>query len=560
MSRRQLAHPKLLLQKLTMYNTQKTPKHNKSILTLHNLSIAFKDLILLKNINLTIQSGQITLLIGASGSGKTLTSLALQGLLPNNLTKLYGEVLIDDKPITSQHTTPLNKQPIFASIMQQPRSCFNPIFTIKSHIKETLRALQKPYQNTRVERILNLVGLESSALTMYAFEMSGGMLQRVMIAIALLSEAPFLIADEPTSDLDALTAKDIITLLVRLSKEHNVGILLITHNMELLQIASSVYALDSRTTHPLSQTQIQKYIAESKKPYIIDSAASTPNATKTSSTKPPLLALTHLHKHYTSRYNVAKQALQNINLTLYAGEKVALLGRSGCGKSTLGKILARLENPSSGTFQLPKIWLESSKHSQKTQTTLCDAYAIKWRQEHKKAFYKNLQLLFQDPISSLNPRLNLLENLIEPLVYLLGIKDSNAQLSLIMPILESLELDNLALNAYPNMLSGGQAQRLCLARVLALKPQMLILDESTSALDNKLERKIWQMLIGQNTTLQPPATLLFITHNIALAREFCDRILLMDSGKIIEDIPSTKAFKSELGAALESGLLKQSLL
>lgn len=204
--------------------------------------------VLLKDIDLCIESHRTTILLGASGSGKTLCMSAIQGLIPPNLALQSGEILLDGKLLDSQKA----RGKVFASIMQNPRTCFNPLFTMRSHFKESLKVLKKPYNPTQIESSLQEVGLEENVLDCYAFELSGGMLQRVMIALSLLSNAPFLLADEPTSDLDSFTQEKILTLLISLQKVRGFGMLLITHDLSIAaQKADRIYLIAQGRIHEM---------------------------------------------------------------------------------------------------------------------------------------------------------------------------------------------------------------------------------------------------------------------------------------------------------------------
>ena len=226
-----------------------------------------------------------------------------------------------------------------------------------------------------------------------------------------------------------------------------------------------------------------------------------------------------------------KQILNNISFQVEQGKNVALIGASGCGKSTIAKIIAQLQKPKSGNI----LFLNNP--------------IILKNITQKRKFYKQVQILFQDPLSSLNPRYNVLENLQEPLHYLLNINDIDSQLKKIYPIFDKLELSQSMLYYYPMMLSGGQAQRVCIARMLLVEPLFVILDETTSGLDCKLQHDIWNFFI--NTQEIHNTTFLFITHDITLAHKYCEKIILMDKGSIIETIKANESFKSSLGKEIE---------
>lgn len=241
--------------------------------------------------------------------------------------------------------------------------------------------------------------------------------------------------------------------------------------------------------------------------------------------------------NHTFTYNTffkkhTKQILNNVSFKMKQGENIALIGPSGCGKSTLAKIIAQLQKPQSGQilFNGKAVNLENL--------------------QQKKEFYKQAQILFQDPLSSLNPRYNVLEHLQEPLNHLLNIQSKPAQLQKIYPILEQLDLPKSILYHYPAMLSGGQAQRVCIARMLLIKPLFVILDETTSGLDYELQEEIWNLFLDMQKTYN--TTFLFITHDLILARKYCQRIILMEEGKIIEDLNTNDEFKSNLGKEFDA--------
>lgn len=232
------------------------------ILTLDNLTLMCRNNILLNNVCLKIVSKQTTILFGQSGSGKTLTTLALQGLIPANIKQVSGTLLLDNIPINPQE----KRAKVFASIMQNPRTCFNPLFTIYTHIKESANALKTHWDMLTIESMLHEVGLQKDILKLYPFEMSGGMLQRAMIALALLTKAPFLIADEPTTDLDILVQYRILRLLKHLQKVYGLGILLITHDIDVaLKMGDDIIIISEGKIQETMQLQnINKAILKTK--------------------------------------------------------------------------------------------------------------------------------------------------------------------------------------------------------------------------------------------------------------------------------------------------------
>ncbi|RDU61696.1 ATP-binding cassette domain-containing protein [Helicobacter sp. MIT 14-3879] len=215
------------------------------LLEVRNLTLQLQTTFLLKDLFFKIESGKTSVLLGGSGSGKTLCMSSLQGIIPPNLKQISIEILLDNKRLNEKDIFK-SRGRLFSSIMQNPRTCFNPLYTIKSHIKETIKALNQVYNTKNIELILDEVGLDANVLNLYPFEISGGMLQRIMIGIALLSKTPFLLADEPTSDLDILIQYKILDILKKLQADKNLGILLITHNLDIaLNMADTIYIIDN---------------------------------------------------------------------------------------------------------------------------------------------------------------------------------------------------------------------------------------------------------------------------------------------------------------------------
>lgn len=240
--------------------------------------------------------------------------------------------------------------------------------------------------------------------------------------------------------------------------------------------------------------------------------------------------INHTFTYNTFFRKYTKQILSNINFQMQQGENVALIGPSGCGKSTLAKIIAQLQKPQSGQILFHNNVIQLQNLHQ------------------RREFYKQVQILFQDPLGSLNPRYNVLEHLQEPLNYLLNIKNKAVQLQKIYPLLDQLALPKNILYHYPQMLSGGQAQRICIARMLLIKPLFVILDETTSGLDYQLQEEIWDLFLNMQKTYN--TTFLFITHDLMLAHKYCQTIMLMEEGKLIESIKANDKFQSNLGREL----------
>ena len=644
-----------------------TTSNQYSTLELRNLTIANGKRILLENVGFEIIAGRTTALMGKSGSGKSLSALALQDALPSNLTRLSGEVVLNGK-ILDKNEIRANRGKLIATILQNPRTCFNPLLSMKSHIAESLCALHKPFLQDKVEATLREVGLDSSVLGHYAFELSGGMLQRVMIAIALLSGARFFIADEATTDLDMVVEDKILRLLRSLQASRGLGILLISHDRRVGEVvADKVYEIGNSSlgmqcdkildfsectdeqsanipknpknlhSHTANARIVDSYSQDfsengkdSSKSVIASEQCERGNLSQTDNPNPPSLAegargwvdsrnktidchdfatqnlamttkskipqnalIAHnVSKSYT-RYTLfgkkQKCVLSNVSLRVGAGECVALLGASGSGKSTLARVLSGLENldckssansrnddtvcrparseVSHQTTQRDILAFSKPKYDKNNVKMDCNAdkkarlnagiYLNGERVESKalanpsaqKEFYKQVQILFQDPLSSLNPRLTLRESLSEPLQNLLGVYDTREQEARILPLLARLHLESNLLDYYPAMLSGGQAARFCLARALLVRPKYVLLDEVTSGLDFALECEILGIL--QEMQEEMGLGILLITHSVELARRWCERIYIMQNGEIVEEASANAEFRSDFGAELD---------
>ena len=578
--------------------------NQQSTVELRNLTIAHGERILLENVGFEIIAGQVSALMGESGSGKSLSALALQGALPANLTRLSGEVLLNGR-VLNQSEIHANRGKVIANVLQNPRTCFNPLLSMQSHIKESLDALSKPYLQGEVEGILREVGLDSSVLGLYAHELSGGMLQRIMIAIALLSGAEFIIADEATTDLDKIIEAKILRLLREVQEKRGVGILLISHDRAVVEsMADRVYeinnsslgagnlsagnhcrdSLDFESSQTLQSSSLPKSsenststtsrtsivgensngichtersevsqichnnrdISVSSKPQYDNNDRKMGCGTKSNNFVPNnntlqnALVAHNVSKSYT-RYTLfgkrQKRVLRGANLRLNAGECVALLGASGSGKSTLARAICALENLDSELSA--GIYLNGREITQRELASL----------QKRREFYSQVQILFQDPISSLNPRLTLRKSLAEPLQNLLGIFDTREQEARILPLLKRLRLDSRLLEYYPAMLSGGQAARFCLARALLTRPRYVVLDEATSGLDERLEGEILDFL-GE-LQRENGLGVLLITHNARLARRVCGRIYIMQEGEIIEETLASEPFRSDFGVEID---------
>lgn len=563
-----------------------------STLEIKNLNVSFGEKQLVQDVNLTLRMDKITGLIGQSGSGKSLTSLEILGFLPPNL-RGKCEIWLDGERINF-------RKGFFANVMQNPRTAFNPLNSMKSHAKETIKArnLREKFHtqnganlkdkfdrnsniNDEIKSAFKSAGLSEDVLELYPPQMSGGMLQRAMIALTLLARPKFIIADEPTTDLDLLSQKKVLDMLSDLAIKSGVGMLIITHDFGVIRhICDEVFVMENgrlieygSVTDVFENPQsdgakqiIGAYKFLNKSAEICDENVanlasnldenapdlkqnlalnqeqiSTQNLVQNSGVtlnSAQNLALNvhdlnFSYKIFSLFKNSQKSVLSGVNFALESGEALGVLGVSGSGKSTLAQILMQIYTPNSA------------------QITFFGKKLCAKNLASRREIYRQMQIVFQDPLSSVNPQNSVFECIKEPLDYLFKF-DKTQRENRVKEVLSFVGLSEDFLSKLALNLSGGQIQRVLIARALAVRPKVLILDESLSSLDTILQVKFIELL----KRLKSQLTLIFITHDIRLARILCDEIVLLDSGKIAEIIKPNSKMKSQIGRNLENSILK----
>ena len=537
-----------------------------STLEIKNLNVSFGEKQLVQDLNLTLRMDKITGLIGQSGSGKSLTSLEILGFLPPNL-RGKCEIWLDGERINF-------RKGFFANVMQNPRTAFNPLNSMKSHAKETIKArnLREKFHtqnganlkdkfdrnsniNDEIKSAFKSAGLSEDVLELYPPQMSGGMLQRAMIALTLLARPKFIIADEPTTDLDLLSQKKVLDMLSDLAIKSGVGMLIITHDFGVIRhICDEVFVMENGRLiehgsvvdvfeNPQSDGAKQiigAYKFLNKSAEICDEKVAN-LASNLDENAPDLkqnLALNvrdlnFSYKIFSLFKNSQKPVLSGVNFALESGKALGVLGVSGSGKSTLAQILMQIYTPHSA-----EITFFGKKLCAKNLAS-------------RREIYRQMQIVFQDPLSSVNPQNSVFECIKEPLDYLFKF-DKTQRENRVKEVLSFVGLSEDFLSKLALNLSGGQIQRVLIARALAVRPKVLILDESLSSLDTILQVKFIELL----KRLKSQLTLIFITHDIRLARILCDEIVLLDSGKIAEIIKPNSKMKSQIGRNLENSILK----
>ena len=509
----------------------------------------------LKDIDLELFPNEILGLVGESGSGKSVSSLAILGLLPKT-AKVNGAIQYMGKNLAELSKKELRqiRGNEIAMIFQEPMSALNPALRCGPQVAEVLRIHKKQSERDAKKEVLHLfeqvkLPRVNEVYNSYPHQLSGGQMQRVMIAMALACKPKILIADEPTTALDVTVQKEIIELLKSLQQQNNMSVLFISHDLalvseiadrvavmfrgELLEVAQTkslfknpkhAYTkallgsrpdLDQRLKRLPTVEDLSGEHFESEEIKPIQRAAKH----KELYTQAPLLEIIDLKKTYFGKAALfgkpkTVEAVKGVNFTVFEGETLGLVGESGCGKSTLGKTIMQIEEATAGQI----------KFRGRDITRLNKA--------ERKQLRKEIQIVFQDPFASLNPRITIGEAIAEPLAvhhsYSAGKRKQE-----VLELLEAVGLDSTFYNRYPHQLSGGQRQRIGIARAIALKPKLLICDESVSALDISVQAQVLNLL---NTLKEEYGfTYIFISHDLAVVKYMADQLVVMNSG-LIEEI------------------------
>jgi len=501
------------------------------LLTIDRVSIAFGGAQpVVKEVSCEVFPGQTTCIVGESGSGKTLTSLAVMGLLPESGTLTHGEVRGPEGAVWAKpgwHGAPVGRD--VAMVFQDPMSSLNPSMRVGSQVAEPLelhRDMRSEAARAEVTRLFDEVGLPQGSERKYPHELSGGQKQRVMIALALACNPRVLLADEPTTALDVTVQRDILDLLQRLRDERGLGVLFVTHDLDVVRdIADHVVVM--RHGEVVESGPCQGIMATPQHPYTQSLLAAMPATQATSDNvnsaglpeSTPLLAAHGVVKRFVTRKNLWGQpvatfdALKGVDLAIAPGERVGLVGESGSGKSTLGNILLGLDT-----------WDEGD---------------VTWKggAPEGAAFRRAAQPVFQDPFSALNPSMTVGAALQEAVNARADKKGPT-----VTELLEEVGLQASDAGRKPGTFSGGQRQRIVLARALALSPEFLVLDESVAALDLRIQAEILDLL--KALCERRGLTFLFISHDLNVVGAVCDRIAVMCEGEIVEEGPAMQLLSS----------------
>lgn len=530
------------------------------------------------DISFTLSRGETIGIVGESGSGKSVTSLSAMRLIPNPPGKItQGEIIYHSKKQGSVDLTKLTEKQMrefrgneIAMIFQEPMTSLNPVFTCGNQVMEAILLHQKCTKKEAEERTLQLfkdvqLPRPEAILKSYPHQLSGGQKQRVMIAMAMSCQPSVLIADEPTTALDVTVQATILDLMARLQQEHHMGILFITHDLGVIaELADkvivmykgkiveqgSVLEIFENPQHPYTKgllacrppldkrmkwlPTVADFMTTDDTGKLIEQVATIDQVTHTLTITPeerkeahqklyaqaPILQVKNVRTSFPLKKNLFGKplsfvhAVDDVSFDVYPGETLGLVGESGCGKTTLGRTILRLIEPTAG-----EIIFEG-----KNLTALSS--------EEMREMRKDIQIIFQDPYSSLNPRITIGQAIMEPMQVHGILEDDRARKKHVMELLQRVNMNESHFSRYPHEFSGGQRQRICIARALALKPKFIICDESVSALDVSIQAQVLNLLNELKRAFH--FTYIFISHDLSVVKFMSDRMVVMNKGKIEE--------------------------
>mgnify|MGYP000452435106 FL=1 len=526
---------------------------NEPLISVKNLSVDYisesADINAVQNVSFDIYPGEVFGLVGESGSGKSTIVQAMMRILPPPALISGGKVLINNQDIMTALPSDIIgfrwKQ--ISIVMQSALNALNPVLSIREQINDVLDThggLNGEDANIRAEELMSLVDLDSQRLDSYPHQLSGGMKQRVVIAIALAIMPPIIIMDEPTTALDVIVEREIISKIIELRKKLGFTILFITHDLNLLlEFVDRLAIMKNGEIVELDGVanikKGGKHAYTKKLINAIPSASgqreqgllSKPDSLNLSEN--PILEVENLKKVFESPGLFNKsiiKAVDGVSFEVFKGEIIGVVGESGSGKSTIAKLVTRLIRPSKGSIYL---------HGENKQVTESRNVPLEYR--------KTVQMVFQDPFGSLNSVHTVYHHLARPLIRH-GLKEGNEIFPYIVELLEKVGLKpgKSFAEKFPHEMSGGERQRVAIARALSLEPQIIVADEPTSMLDVSIRMEILEIFAKMR--IENNLTILFITHDLASARYLADRIIVLKNGKVIEENKSEDLIQNPVEA------------
>jgi peptide/nickel transport system ATP-binding protein len=530
------------------------------------------------NISFTLSRGETIGIVGESGSGKSVTALSVMQLIPNPPGKITGgEIIYHSRKLGPVDIVKLSEKEMrtlrgneIAMIFQEPMTSLNPVYTCGDQVMEAILLHQKCNKKIAKEKTIELfkevqLPRPDDIFDSYPHQISGGQKQRVMIAMAMSCKPSILIADEPTTALDVTVQATILDLMLKLQREHEMGIMFITHDLGVIaELADkvvvmykgkiveqgSVLDIFSNPQHPYTKgllacrpplnkrlkwlPTVADFMKTDDSGELIESTQSVTEVTEKLIVtaeerkdahqklyaKDPILQIKNLKTYFPINKGIfgkAKdyvRAVDDVNFDVYPGETLGLVGESGCGKTTLGRTILRLIEPTEGSILF----------TGKNITTL--------NAKEMRELRKDIQIIFQDPYSSLNPRITIGQAIMEPMTVHGILENDHARKKRVIELLQRVNMTKSHFYRYPHEFSGGQRQRICIARALALNPKFIICDESVSALDVSVQAQVLNLL--NELKREFDFTYIFISHDLSVVKFMSDRMVVMNKGKIEE--------------------------
>jgi ABC-type microcin C transport system duplicated ATPase subunit YejF len=514
------------------------------LLNVENLRVVFNtrngQTLAVENLSFSLDAGEVLGIVGESGSGKSVACYSLLGLIPMPPGKVEsGRALFHGQDLLQMSETQLrqvrgNK---IAMIFQDPMTCLNPNMRIADQLTEVLlqhKGVTKQQALQRAILALEEVGIRDAnkRIHEYPHQFSGGMRQRVMIAMALLAEPELLIADEPTTALDVTVQAQILALIKQLQQTRKLAVIFITHDLGVAaQMADRVLVMEKgRLVEQGSAVELFKNPTQEYTRKLLAAVLTTakPLPSMVQENEPPLLDIKQLQVGFPStigtffkKIKFYARGVDEVSIKINRGEVVGLVGESGSGKSTLGRSVIRLVDAQAGEI------LFNGKN------------ILAQSESEFNSLRPQIQMIFQDPYASLNPRMTVFDTLAEPLL-VHKLATPATVLEQVKNLMDDVGLDRRFIRKYPHEFSGGQRQRIAIARAIALKPKLIIADEPVSALDVTIRAQILALLL--DLTQKHQLTMLFISHDMSVVRYLCDRVVVMQKGKLVEEGKTEEIF------------------
>jgi peptide/nickel transport system ATP-binding protein len=489
-----------------------------------------------ENISFTVGANEIVCVVGESGSGKSVTAHTVMGLLPQGqLTPTAGHILLEGEDLMKKSPAQLRRMrgDRMAMIFQEPMTALNPVMRVGEQIEEVLEIHTELDARGRRKRVLDTLAAVhlpdiERLIDVYPHQLSGGQRQRIMIAAALVLDPALLIADEPTTALDVTTQAQILRLIKELQVRRNTGVMFITHDFGVVaEIAHRVVVMQhGRIVEQGTAAEVLRRPRDEYTRMLIRSVPSlTPPERAEAADLPIALETKGLSKTYVIGGFFGRRevpAAKDVSLNVRRGETLGVVGESGSGKSTVARCIARLIEPTEGAILI--------------EGTDVAGLGTRALRPHRK----RVQVVFQDPYRSLNPRRSVGAAIIEgPMNF--G-TPREAAIERARALMKLVELDPDSLSRFPHQFSGGQRQRLCIARALAMEPEILIADEAVSALDVSVQAQVLKLIDDVRRRFN--LAVLFITHDLRVAAQVCDRIAVMQKGEVVEEGSTGEIFRA----------------